>query len=41
MNLAARAAVVEPPLDGDLFALVLADVFDIDVHMSKLAMANR
>src|SRR5207245_6713480 len=27
MDLAARAAVVKPPLDGDLFALVLPDVF--------------
>ena len=32
MNLPARTPVVQPPLDGDLFTLVLADVFDENVH---------
>ena len=32
MDLAARSAIVQPPLDGDLFAFVPADVFDVDVH---------
>ena len=32
MDLAARAAVVQPALDGDVLALVPADVFDVDVH---------
>jgi hypothetical protein len=32
MDLAARSAVVEPPLDGDLFAFVLSDVLDVDMH---------
>src|SRR5213594_3698222 len=37
MDLAARAAIVQPALDGDLFALVPADVFDVHVHMSTWA----
>ena len=42
MDLAARAAVVKPPLDGDLFALVLADVLDVDVsHRSIFSRAWR
>jgi hypothetical protein len=32
MNLPARTARVQPPFEGDLFAFVLADVFDVDVH---------
>ena len=40
MDLAARSAVVQPPLDGDLFAFVLADVFDVDVHSSNSVMAD-
>ncbi len=36
MDLAARAAVVQPPLDGDLLAFVLADVFDVDVAHSVI-----
>src|SRR5262249_19691958 len=40
MDLAARAAVVEPPLDGDLFALVPPDVFYVDVsHRSIVSRA--
>ena len=35
VDLAARSAVVEPPLDGDLFAFVLSDVFDVDMHSSE------
>jgi hypothetical protein len=33
MDLAARPAVVEPPVDGDLLALVLSDVFDVCAHL--------
>ena len=33
VDLAARPAVVQPALDGDFLALVLADVFDVDVHI--------
>src|SRR5262249_60688552 len=33
VDLAARAAVVEPALERDLLAFVRADVFDIDVHV--------
>ena len=41
MDLAARSAVVQPALDGDLFALVLADVFDVDVHtVNRQAIAR-
>ena len=32
VDLAARAFVVEPALERDLFAGVLADVFNVDVH---------
>ena len=41
MDLAARAAVVQPPLDGDLLAFVLADVFDVDVHSRFSAVVRR
>ena len=32
MDLAARAAVVQPALDGDRLALVLGDVLDVSSH---------
>ena len=32
VDLAARAAVVQPPLDRDLLPVVRADVLDVDVH---------
>jgi hypothetical protein len=35
MNLPARAAVVQPSLEGDLFAFVRADVFDVYVHKDQ------
>ena len=42
VDLAARAAVVQPSFDGDLFAFVLADVFYIDVsHRSIFSRAIR
>src|SRR4249920_3718354 len=37
MDLAARTAVMQPPLDRDLLADVRADVFDIHVHDLQLA----
>jgi hypothetical protein len=40
MDLAARAPVVQPPFDGDLRALMPADVFDVDVHRCNLVMAD-
>src|SRR5215468_7987306 len=40
VDLAARAAIVQPSLDGDLFALVLPDVFYVDVsHRSIFSRA--
>ena len=41
MDLAARSAVVQPALDGDLLAFVLADVFDVDVHSSSAVAISR
>ena len=41
MDLAARAAVMEPPFDGDLLALVPADVFDVDVRQSFSARRQK
>ncbi len=38
MDLAARAAVVQPSLDGDLLAFVLADVLDVYVRHSPLTL---
>ena len=32
VDLAARTAIVQPPLDGDLFAGMAADIFDVNVH---------
>src|SRR5262245_20809960 len=32
VDLSARAPVVQPALDRDLFAFVLPDVFDVDMH---------
>src|SRR5438876_251190 len=46
MDLAARTAIVEPPFDGDLFALVLPDILYVNVHScfsnrSRAARASR
>src|SRR5438093_643006 len=40
MDLAARSAVVQPPFDGDVFTLVLADILYVDVsHRSIFSRA--
>jgi hypothetical protein len=40
MNLAARAAVMEPPFDGDFRALVLADVLDVYVRHTAACLTK-